>query len=603
MNRVKSSTSIINIHNDHPVSPIQPKNNVEIVYDIDVEDNEKESTRCGSYDFNKIYSIIGFICLSVLLVACSEITKKYIFNFQLGELFLWEWLLIMSFFPIFYVCGNILDGIIFFIIDAIGIFENYTTIFIYYMSSFRNIIGHVIIIILFSGYYPTITDFQKTNLMDKILLVLIVIGILLCCRNLAVNFVMRKRLITIFKNNINLIILYKSIVHDLTFNMNTFYNSEFKIDKSEKDSFSRKKIASWKLIKVKNTGFNIWENGQKHQIFKKKRIQQIINNLWHYLLDKYIKTNDLQQQFKYTTTQDNTVHICRIPSEFLMKEIEINEGEDYYFNIYQLFDPENDTFISEHDFKNAILQMFQKWKESNTFLVGYNNLSTVLKYVMSFITSFIALIIILNIFDIPISSVFVPFATITVTISFSISRVLSNIAANIVFVIFMEPYTIGQRVNIREIADGNNLIVKDIKILTTLFRETKSGKIYSVPNHELYNFSIVNHHSSQMVIFNINLKIKCNTSHDKLDILTECVNEYLRHHPNEWKPHTDLYFDTIEHDKNYISVMYWVQHYSFWGDSLIYASRTELLKFIISKMNELNIEFETATMPVKMKQE
>lgn len=472
---------------------------------------------------------------------------------------------------------------------------------IYYLSSIRNLIGYIVVIILFNNYYHIIIEIDKSTVINNIFTLIIITYILLCVRNLIVNLVMRKRLIDIFKNNINLILQFKQLIHDLSYNKTQYYNHAILSTKTV-HNINNTNISSWKLIKLKNAGFEYWEKGSKLNIYTKKKMINVSNVLWNYLLEKYSNTTEFKTLYSNINNKDKII-INRIPTKFVMDEININSDDINYNIILKLFDSHGYTFISENDFKNAIIKMFQQWKESNTFLVGYNNLSTVIQYVMSFITYFVVLIISLNIFNISLSSVFVPLATIIVTISFTVSRVLGNIASNIVFIVFIEPYKIGQRVFIANVSDSN-LIVTDIRISTTIFREILSGKLIYVPNHQLYDMNIINHHESKKVIFNLTFKIKCNTPNDKIDKLTQMLDNYLQLHPNEWKPNADLYIDTIEHDKNIISICYWVQHFSHWGDSVIYDSKTKLMIFMHETMKQLKIEYVAPTIPImKLKEE
>jgi small-conductance mechanosensitive channel len=581
---------------------------LEIVYNTRDEEEHDTGNCFKNYDFNGFWNKFSLLILAIFILGVSEMIKYYAKDIELFKLSVWKWVRLCSMIPGVYIVGFVVDIIIFLIIDAIGYFERFTTIFVYYMSSFRDLLGHIIITLIFKEYYNNIVGIEKSDTINDVLLLLIIIYLLMSIRNLIVNFFMRKRLVNIFQDNINMVLLYKNIIYTLTHNMNNFYNSNNINEDNDEETYAKSltinneksiKDISWKLIKIKNTGFDVWLNNKKIKVFKKDRMALIANSVWNYLLSKYIKTSDLKTKYKRNNFKKfKKIKITRIPATFLMNEIHLDESNDFYNSIMKLFDPENDTYISEQDFKDAIMQMFQKWKESSTFLVGYNNLSTIFKYLMSFLTYFVIIIAALNIFDIALSSVFVPLATIIVTISFSISRVLSNMAASIVFIIFAEPYAIGQRVNIPNVADNSTLVVKHINILTTTFREIKSGKLITVPNHELYNSNITNHHESQMVIFNILLKINCNTSTNNIKELTQKINDYLLIHPNDWKPDCELYIDNVEHDYNYIMLDYWVQHYSYWGNAKIYDSKTELIQYITEIMDKMNIRYEKPILPI-----
>lgn len=564
----------------------------EIVYSS--EDNTKEKY-CINYDVNNIINIIGLVIFSGIAFGISYQTKKDNISYEIENLELWVWFRIISFIPLVYICGVITDTVVFAFIDLFNYFESYTTIVIYYLSSFRNIFGHIIVVVAFHSYYETIMEIETSSTINNIFKIIVVGLILLAFRNLLVNIVMRKQLIKIFKDNVNLILRFKQIIHDISYLK--AYDDGYDMSRYDKYEMNRKNVSFWKLLKVKNSGFEYWENNKKINIYTKKKMMSISGTMWNYLLKKYAETEEFKSQYENAIVAD-PFKIDRIPIKFLMAQVELTKTMPNYKAIEEIFDPQRDTFIAENDFRTGIIEMFQKWKESNTFLVGYNNLSTVLKYVMSFITYFIILIISLNIFNIPLSSVFVPLATVTVTISFSIGGVLSKIASNVVFIVFTEPYKIGQRVFIQNVSESN-LIVKNISILKTIFQETRSGKLVIVPNHELFNMNIINHNESQKVIFNLIFKVGSETATDKIAELTQELNNYLKTFPNEWKPKCDLFLDTVEYDKNSVSLIYWVQHFSSWGDGAVYDSRTKLMLHMINVIDKLGIRYKQPTIPVE----
>lgn len=576
----KESEELTDIHNEWIT---------ELEDSLKDEDDYKWYNKCGcsNYDFNDFYNKVYLILFSLIILGCSEITRKYSSDIEIGEVTFWKWLRIASLIPGTYICGILIDFILYLLIDIIGYFERFTTLFIYYANSFRGLIGHIIITILFNSYYEKILDIENTEIINRLALLLIFTYFLLGIRNLLFNFMMRKRLITVFRDNIDTILLYKNIIYNLSFNMMVVTQS-YKNIKNEHTHIDNEygKDISWKFVKLKNTGFVVWKNNTKIQLFRKDKLIKLCQNIWHYLLSTYNKHSKLPETNK------------RISITYLIEQIKLPSDHDKYMDIVSLFDPQNNTNISEEDFINGINDIYMSWKESASFLVGYNNLSTIFKHLMTAISLFIILIVGLEIFNIPMSDVFVPLATVTVTISFSIGRVLSNMFASIIFIIFVNPYNIGNRVSAKDINEGVNMIVKKINILTTIFRENKSGRLIIVPNHILYGSEICNHHRSKTVIFNLKFKINCDTPEIQLDILKQNIEKYLKLYPNVWKPDAKIYIDYVNNDMNYTPVDFWVQRYGHWGDGTIYDSKTDLMRYIMKIMKDMNIKYIKPTQPI-----
>lgn len=590
------------IETDEPVrsNSIVNNSNVEIVYHSGTKGSISKY-KIWNYDFHKLYIVLGLSILTGVLFGISELIKYRHSDYKFEDIEVWKWIRIASLIPGIYISGAITDLIIYFIIDLFGYFQGYFTVVLYYASSFKSLLGHIIITIIFKEYYNVIVGLEINDIVNKgIILVLITYG-LLAIRNFIINLVMRKRLMMIFKNNIQKVLLYKDVLYNLSYNMDS--SAMIKVGKTKKMNTKYNENMSWKFIKLKSGGFEVWYKGNKIQIFKKDKMLLVANDIWNQLIRSYICTTEFQNKRQHINSINRKYELNRLPSKFIMEQMEINESDTFYKDIKNLFDPQDNSYISEVDFRNAIIQIFNNWKNSDSFMVGYNNLSTILRHLMSAITYSLICIVGLNIFDIPLETVFVPLATIIVTISFAISKVLGDMTASILFVVFMNPYEIGERVTIDTIENGSTMIVTKINILTTTFTIKKSAKLVQIPNHVLYGANICNHHHSKMAVFNLKYTIPTDTPTNKIDLLLDNINEHLKTLPNDWKPEVEIYIDDIKREMNYMTISLWVQHYVHWGNSKIYDSKTELELKINSIMEEMHFDYKQPNLPVLVEKE
>lgn len=576
--------------------------NVEIVYNS-AGKGTISKYKIWNYDFQKLYIVLGLSLLTGMLVGIGELIKYKHPNYQFEDIEVWKWIRILSLVPGIYISGATIDLVIYFIIDLFGYFQGYFTTILYYASSFKNLLGHIIVTILFKEYYEVIVGLEMNDIIHKGIILVLITYALLAVRNFIVNLVMRKRLIMIFKNNIRKVLLYKDIIYNLSYNMSG--SDRIETGKAKKIDLSKNynENISWKFVKLKSSGFEVWYRGTKTQIFKKDKIILLADDLWSRLIMSYKCTQEFENSRQTINSINQKYKLNRISSKFIVSQMELSEENILYEDVRKLFDPQNNSYISENDFREGIIKIFNIWKDSDSFMVGYNNLSTILKHLMSAITYVLICIIGLNIFDIPLQTVFVPLATVIVTISFAISRVLGDMTASILFVVFMNPYQVGERVSINDIEGGSTMVVTKINILTTEFMIRKSARLIQIPNHKLYSANICNHHHTKMAVFNLKYTIPSDTPKNKIDLLLDNINEHLKTLPNDWKPEVEIYIDDIRRERNYMSISLWVQHYIHWGNSKIYDSKTELELKINSLMEDMHFDYKQPDLPILMEKE
>ena len=518
-----------------------------------------------NYDYTNIYFKFCLLILSSIIFGIAELLQKYYPKENLLELELWKWFRIISIIPGTYIIGNILDYIIFLLIDIFTYFEGYMTGFTYYINAFRNKIGLFIMVLIITNYYPKITGLIKHREIDKILIIIIIWVSIQLIRNLTVKILLRHKLIYVFTTTINLILLYKNIIYNLSVEDNQSVNK-----------YIYKTNITWKLVKINNSGFKVWDDNKNDytHIYKKDKMKQFAESSWEKIKNKYLTHN-----------QNHRIH-----RDNLFKEMNINSDNPYYDNIVHLFDSQDNLMISKTDFVKSILVIFDTWKKSNRHLNGYTNLSIILRIISNTIIYIFMLFLILILYNVSLSSLFVSLATIIVSVSFIVSSFAKDLLNSIILLTFIEPFKIGDRISLPNMRSGSTFIIEDIKVLSSYLRETKTGKIMITSNSKLYSTEIENHTRSDIVIFTLELEIDATTSSDKIASLTHEINQYIIEYPNDWKPELELFVKKINHSNNVVIIEYWIQNYHSWGNTRIYDLKSELYIKVIDIMNQLNIQ-------------
>jgi len=534
---------------------------IEIDTDVDVHarpEQDKENERDNRYewlpgniikenDWKIPYFMIISLVFSLVLFVIGEILKKYEHEKEVFEIKVWKILIISALVPGVIFTGLLLDAILFMIINII-IFHPRLINIVYYANAFKFFLCQIIMLVIFLSYYPQLSGLDRIERIDKITIFLMVIMSSYIVRNLIINFMMRKQLMQYFYDIIDDIDIYKQVISNIS-NMDN--KKEIRLNKSD---------VLWKLLKIKSIGFIIWDNNKKVYIHKKERLYEILQRIWDRYIDQGLIRDD------------------KITADNLERVINIDNSHECYKKIMSIFEGSSYGIITKGDFITGIMKMFNFWKDIDATLSGQNNISNVLNYMILLCLWIINLIIFLNIFDIDFESIFGPLAVALVTISFAIAGSVSNVISSIIFIIIMKPFKVHNKISVKEIRNGNTLLVKKIDILTTSVVEVCSGRYTLIPNYVLSQYPIQNLHKSKNVVFAIPLQITSRARREHINLLLGRLENYIKINHNEWKPIIESYVGTIDLSRGYTEIVLWIYHYSGWTDSRIWNDQFEFVR-------------------------
>ena len=97
--------------------------------------------------------------------------------------------------------------------------------------------------------------------------------------------------------------------------------------------------------------------------------------------------------------------------------------------------------------------------------------------------------------------------TFSIIASFAFGNVISQFISSLIFITFIHPYDVGDKISSKDILDRNSIMVKEINIWVTIVSEVCSGKLVHIPNHIIMNACIENHTQSKNVVITVPMLI------------------------------------------------------------------------------------------------
>lgn len=206
------------------------------------------------------------------------------------------------------------------------------------------------------------------------------------------------------------------------------------------------------------------------------------------------------------------------------------------------------------------------------------------------LVAFVAILVGLMIFGVSLGPVLVTSMSFLLAITFMIGNSAKTVFEGIVFLFITHPYDVGDRVFI----DGQNLFVKELGIMTTVFERWDGQLIYS-PNSQLSTKQITNVRRSPNQMEVVEIHVSMDTPMEKLTALRNRLVEWLQAESKEFNPKMELQPYEIENTQK-LKIQLYLEHRSNWqmGDKR-WARRNKFYYFLKLLIEELEIAY----VPVK----
>lgn len=140
-----------------------------------------------------------------------------------------------------------------------------------------------------------------------------------------------------------------------------------------------------------------------------------------------------------------------------------------------LLDPFGLGFITEEQCIAAMIQVYKEQRFAATSLNDYGELHQSLRNVIDFVFWLIMMVLLQSFLQLNLFNYILPFVTMLLTVSFALGTLLGNIFLATVFVFFMIPYDVGNKIHIGQ--EGTTRItgyVRSVSLLHTTINTTKN---------------------------------------------------------------------------------------------------------------------------------
>ncbi|KAG8758778.1 hypothetical protein FRC14_007427 [Serendipita sp. 396] len=158
-------------------------------------------------------------------------------------------------------------------------------------------------------------------------------------------------------------------------------------------------------------------------------------------------------------------------------------------------------------------------------------------------------------------------AAFILALSWLIGASMQEILASIIFLFVKVLYDVGDRVDI----DGNTYTVKEIRLLSTIFVDTRGCQVQA-PNNGLNQKFIYNHRRSQQMSEPFSFEVAWDTSFEQLEALRSRMLAFVKSERRDYLPVFDVIVDTFT-DQSKLTVKADIKYKSNWQQGALKVQR------------------------------
>ncbi|KAG8786733.1 hypothetical protein FRC15_010801 [Serendipita sp. 397] len=169
--------------------------------------------------------------------------------------------------------------------------------------------------------------------------------------------------------------------------------------------------------------------------------------------------------------------------------------------------------------------------------------------------------------DAAVSTLLSGAAAFILALSWLIGASMQEILASIIFLFVKVLYDVGDRVDI----DGNTYTVKEIRLLSTIFVDTRGCQVQA-PNNGLNQKFIYNHRRSQQMSEPFSFEVAWDTSFEQLEALRSRMLAFVKSERRDYLPVFDVIVDTFT-DQSKLTVKADIKYKSNWQQGALKVQR------------------------------
>eukprot|EP00917_Polyrhabdina_sp_WS-2016_P011981 GHVP01026340.1.p1 GENE.GHVP01026340.1~~GHVP01026340.1.p1 ORF type:complete len:543 (+),score=58.65 GHVP01026340.1:350-1978(+) len=257
-----------------------------------------------------------------------------------------------------------------------------------------------------------------------------------------------------------------------------------------------------------------------------------------------------QSLYKYLKTNDSGVRL-----EDLKSHLGDNVDSERFIKFIRTHTKAEEIVLTEKMLVKIIERIFQERLSLSKSMFNIRSALGKISSILDCLIILISILLLTSLFD-NINWIGDLLGVLMSVSGFMFSTTAKNMFDSIIFLLFIHPYDVGDRViiNIGSCEDENNLIVDKLSLLSTIFIRWDGVRIY-VPNHVLTQKHIVNLRRSMNLIYMYKLEVSRKTTHEEIGKLRNDIGSFIAE-KREFSGLFRVNIDSIEKCNHFVLKIY-----------------------------------------------
>jgi len=276
-------------------------------------------------------------------------------------------------------------------------------------------------------------------------------------------------------------------------------------------------------------------------------------------------------------------------------------------HMLQVFRPDKDEVVTLVDFAGAVDNVYKKLTLLKRSIENAAAIDRAYEHMINAGFFTVVFVIVLAALGIDPLAFILALSSLIVSFAFMIGSAASNYFEGILLILLRRPYEIGDRIAVSAVddpaeTDGSaGWIVENIDLYTTTVRLAATREVATVSNGSLARSRIINMKRSEKALLTIFLRFSVDTPFEKIVILKNAVEVYVKERPQEWISLAGFRSAVIQSDLGYIQYNVILQHQASWQNIVaVLESKAHLSSFCLEVQKQLGIRYIAPPMPVNL---
>lgn len=266
------------------------------------------------------------------------------------------------------------------------------------------------------------------------------------------------------------------------------------------------------------------------------------------------------------------------------------------FNVLCLFEGAKETGkITRKALKNWVVKVYQDRRSLSQSLNDTKTAVKELHRMASVVMSIIIVVVWLLVLGIASTHVLLFVGSQLLLVGFMFGNTVKQVFEAFIFLFVMHPYDVGDRC----IIDGVQMVVEEMKILSTVFLRADNEKVF-YPNSVLATKPISNLYRSPDMKDVLEFSVHISTPTENITALKEKISAYVERKSEHWHPKFSVLVKELE-DLNRMRLSVIMQHtinFQNFGERM--SRRSDLLLELKRFFSDLGIEYRLLPQPVHL---